>query len=296
MKILAILGISVFLFVIINLNIGFLVENTLNYCNNDIDIKSSSISPRIHIDGNSGWLDFKNAGNCSGDGTSSNPYIINFFEIDGGGSDTCILIENSNAYFFITNCTLNYCTDAGIKLYNVVNANIENNTVYNDKYGISLERSHDNNIVGNKFVNKYGIAIRDSHNNRFYMNDLVSTNYNAYFDRNSTFIWNTINKIIYLYNGNTYTNYLGNYWNQYHGSDINGDGIGETPIIFTDGDVQYIDYYPLIMPTENYVIIGEFQEPNNIVPGYNPLFLLTLICIISLTLIKKKNLIKIPLE
>ena len=38
--------------------------------------RSSATDAPIHIDGNSGWSDFKDAGNCTGQGTYSDPYIM----------------------------------------------------------------------------------------------------------------------------------------------------------------------------------------------------------------------------
>lgn len=35
----------------------------------------------------------------------------------------------------------------------------------------------------------------------------------------------------------------GNYWSNYNGSDVNGDGVGDTPYVF---DVQNVDRYPLM--------------------------------------------------
>jgi len=43
------------------------------------------------------------------------------------------------------------------------------------------------------------------------------------------------------------------YWDNYAGSDVNGDGIGDTPHNFG----TYNDDYPLITPSENYAITEE---------------------------------------
>jgi len=53
----------------------------------------------------------------------------------------------------------------------------------------------------------------------------------------------------YTYNGNIYTNYLGNYWDDYNGSDDDNDGIGDAPY-YIDEDNN--DTYPLMQPWENY--------------------------------------------
>ena len=58
----------------------------------------SAVSGKIHIDGNSGWDAFKAAGNCTGNGTYSMPYVIEDLVIGDGGLGSCILIENSDVY------------------------------------------------------------------------------------------------------------------------------------------------------------------------------------------------------
>ena len=62
--------------------------------------------------------------------------------------------------------------------------------------------------------------------------------------------WNSTQCITYTYSGKTYTDYLGNYWSDYAGSDADGDGIGDTPYVI-DGES---DNYPLMEPFENYEI------------------------------------------
>jgi len=50
----------------------------------------------------------------------------------------------------------------------------------------------------------------------------------------------------YPYSGTTYTSYIGNYWDDYTGSDANGDGIG-TSAYELDGGVGATDSHPAMV-------------------------------------------------
>ena len=123
---------------------------TLDYEN----LKISATSGKIHIDGNSEWIVFKNDGKCTGKGTYSDPYIIKDLVIDAGGWGSCILIENSDVYFKIENCSVYNSggsydeTYAGIQLSNVNNAMIILNDYSSNELGIFLAFS-DNNTISN---------------------------------------------------------------------------------------------------------------------------------------------------
>jgi parallel beta-helix repeat protein len=142
-------------------------------------------------------------------------------------------------------------TGTGISLRDSSNCNmVKNNTLEMNNYGISLYNlqydigSDENTITCNKITsNLYGIELRQSNSNLIYLNDLNANNAHS---TESTNLWNSPSKITYSYNGNTYTNYLGNYWYDYRGSDANGDGIGDTPYSI---DSQR-DKYPLMEPFE----------------------------------------------
>jgi len=60
------------------------------------NLKISATSGIIYINGNSEWVDFKNAGKCTGQGTYSDPYIIEDLEIDSEGSGRIITIIDSD--------------------------------------------------------------------------------------------------------------------------------------------------------------------------------------------------------
>jgi parallel beta-helix repeat protein len=124
-----------------------------------------------------------------------------------------------------------------------------NNIASNDGEGIYLEDSSNNVITNNNIAsnNQRGIYLKSSNDNNIYLNNFIDNTNNVYSE-DSTNVWNSPSKITYTYNGGQYTNYLGNYWDDYIDSDANGDGIGDTPYPINSDN----DNYPLMQPWENY--------------------------------------------
>ncbi|MHA2009722.1 MAG: right-handed parallel beta-helix repeat-containing protein [Candidatus Hodarchaeales archaeon] len=184
-------------------------ESTLNNEN----IKILAVSGRIHINGNSGWIDFKSDGNCTGLGTFSEPYIIKDLVIDcnNSGNDG-IIIENSNVYFIIENVTIinsgtkQFYITAGIKLLSISNGFLINNNLTNNHYGIYLSDSNYNTISGNTLYNhtnygtNYGICLSYSNSNMISENVVnKSTSYGIRLQNSDN---NRISDNIVNHNGN----------------------------------------------------------------------------------------------
>ncbi len=133
-------------------------SSNINYFSSERqNLALSETSEKVHIDGNLGWVSYKAAGNCTGSGTYSDPYIIKDLKIDGEGSGSCILIENSNVYFKIEGCIVyNSGTnwdDAGIKLYQTTNGAIINNNCSHNCNGILLNTDCVNNTIQGNLIN-----------------------------------------------------------------------------------------------------------------------------------------------
>jgi parallel beta-helix repeat protein len=156
------------------------INPSLSTSNNNVikidneKLKLSELSEKIYIINNSGWVDFRNAGNCTGSGTYSDPYIIENLKIDAGGVGSPIWVENSNVYFIIKNCSVynshwgpDLTFDAGIRLLNVNNSQLIGNNCTSNYVGIDLNSGCYNNTITGNIVNTNGggILLCDNLNN-----------------------------------------------------------------------------------------------------------------------------------
>jgi len=146
---------STFFNVYINVNTNSskkITESNKNFLIDNYSLNLAKISGKIHIKDN--WSDVRAADICNGSGTYYNPYVIEDLIIDGGGSGSGILIENSEEYFVLKNCTIFNSgitwNDAGIRLLNVDNSQLINNTCLYNYYGIYLNDCKNNSILENK--------------------------------------------------------------------------------------------------------------------------------------------------
>jgi len=180
----------------------------------------------------------------------------------------------------ITNCTIKnvICKDgSGIDLVSVSYSTLDKITSSNNFRGLIISKySHDNIIKNSRFSDNLYNGI-----NAWLGDNLLITNctfknngeYGIYLGRGRYIIYlnNFINngvgaiastsdtkmtlhspkRITYIYNGKTFTNYLGNYYSDFDGVDNNGDGIGDTPY-------GNIDFYPLVMPYDRYITTQDY--------------------------------------
>ena len=125
---------------------------------------------------------------------------------------------------------------------------IANNTITNNSYGVYMWGIDSiNNTITNNNISNNNMGIWLEYDNFIYLNNFINNTENAHSWRNT---WNSTTPIAYTYNGNTYTNYLGNYWDNYTDIDADNDGSWDTPYPIDSDN----DYHPLVEPFENYCI------------------------------------------
>jgi parallel beta-helix repeat protein len=150
----------------------------------------------------------------------NNSYGIHSTSCSNNKIENCIIRDNpSNIYLCwsqndkIENCAI-FDGSYGIRLQDSSNDIILNCTISNNEYGIYLAISNKNSIHHNKFINNANQAWDNGNNN-----------------------WDDGKE--------------GNYWDDYHGIDLNGDGIGDIPY-HIDGD-ESCDRHPLMNPINSII-------------------------------------------
>jgi parallel beta-helix repeat protein len=144
---------------------------------------------------------------------------------------------------------------AGIYLNNVEHCTISENTASENNYGIYLWDSSNNTISANNIIdnNGDGIYLGYSSDNQIFIDNFINNIENV-CSVDSTNIWNSPEERTYTYNGSTFTNQLGNYWDDFverypDAEEIDAIGTWNIPYEI-DGDS---DKYPLMVPFEHYI-------------------------------------------
>jgi parallel beta-helix repeat protein len=159
----------------------------------------------------------------------------------------------------------------GIYLRDSSNNSVSGNHIISNNQGISIDFSNSNNISGNSITNNnWGISLGASSNNDISVNIIINNTvgiYLTWYENHNNKFWhnNFIDNTQQCYN--MYATSIsiwddgypsgGNFWSDYNGTDLNGDGIGDVAYII---DANNKDRYPLIFP-----IVWNYSNPVPIV-------------------------------
>ena len=208
-------------------------------------------------------------------GVIANGVKISGFTIQGGQSAVWV-----KGYSYVTvsdNVIVN--NGDGIRLLYSTGDTISGNIIRNNPdtslgFDAITNTSVANNVIANNYIG-VGAGIV-SYNNTFSSNNVVGNSHGFYLAMyNSTFYNNAItnNSVQVAFYGDYHNSWDssvsvgGNYWTMYRGTDLNGDGIGETPYSINPNN---IDNYPFISQSSLNVPQLPTNPPTTMEPSNTP--------------------------
>jgi len=220
-------------------------NRNITYAGQVVLVSCENIEVKCNISMTVTGVELYNSTNCN---IENSNYVGNLFGI--------YFVNSSNNMITNNNCSGNAI---GILLDHSLDNTITNNNVSNNgEGGIGLIESTNNDLINNVISNHYkGFFITHSSNNNVYLNNFINNTDNVGSHESSN-LWSSKAPIAYTYNGNTYTHYLGNYWDDYMDIDVNNDGIWDNPRSIASDK----DYHPLVEPFETYFAQTPPPEPS----------------------------------
>jgi parallel beta-helix repeat protein len=143
-------------------------------------------SPVIQVNNDAELASLISANGWQGNGTLSNPFVIENLDIDAARMGDAILVGNTTSHLVIRNCNLHsddgnplpYGSGGGITLFDVTNVVLENNVCTGKSYGIILRsvsyaNSRNNTISNNTCIGNVGIELGRASFNDVFNNTII---------------------------------------------------------------------------------------------------------------------------
>jgi parallel beta-helix repeat protein len=184
----------------------------------------------------------------------------------GGGLEGNDLLELSDCDgCLIENNSVRGACYEGIGLHSTSNTQVCNNQLYGDGHAICLESAYGNVIFNNSISvgGSYGIKLTFGSGNVIFSNtisgcwngiEFETTSGNTIFGNNFE---GNYNQVYGSFTGNSLSHSsVGNYYSDYKGSDIDQDGIGDTPYLaeYFPQSFANVDYFPLVGTYQTFTV------------------------------------------